>query len=147
MSWLLFMVSHLNWICTQGNETNSKILFIFLLLFWGFFEVHHMNSWKLALPVRKKQNQETAEGEGTSTYSPKFLLSSWERHGKQLGKKRQQASSQLPSFCFDCLLHSTGAPGYYICLAGIPKNLFVISGLQNAVYFVLCPPSSFTFQE
>lgn len=115
-----------------------KYFSFFLVL--GLFEIHHMNSWKLALPSSKNKIQQTAEVNETSSDSPKILLSSWEDMGNSLVKRGSKPHPNYQAFALTIFFIALMLQD--ISLAGNPENLSGTSGLQNALYFVLHPSLS-----
>lgn len=129
----------------SGNKSNSWTLFFFFLLFRGFlkFTTWIVENWQYQL-VKTESNKQQRWRE---------LLLILERHccllEKDMGSSLVKwASKPRPDYpAFDLVTFSTVLVLQDISLAETPENIFGTSGLQNAVYFVLCPPSPLTFHK
>lgn len=103
-----------------------------------------MNSWKLAVPASKNRIQQTAEVKKLLLILQK-LLSSWEDKGNTWVKRGSKPHLNYPAFALKTF--STALVLQDVSLAGTPENPFGTSGLQKALYFMLCLPSPFTFHK
>lgn len=129
----------------SGNKSNSWTFFFFFLLFRGFlkFTTWIVENWQYQL-VKTESNRQQRW---------RKLLLILQRHccllekdmGNSLVKRASKSRPDYPAF--DLVTFSTALVLQDISLAETPENIFGTSGLQNAVYFVLCSPSRLTFHK